>query len=159
KLKEILEKVREQPEFKLGKAQLELAFAAIDPHSDPQRRFLEALKGIGIEQEAIDYRHAYVSAPVPNDRAERPSLSLSANTAYVLGMLADRHNPEVVVCSPSFDLYHPLKDFVEVRNGKAVLAYFRRSLDPRWAHSGLFERESPITFFDLEEFSEELLGI
>lgn len=149
--------MRARQKFGLEPAQLDLAFVSIDPHSDAQRRFLDALRAIGIEQEAIDYRHAFVTSGA-SERGERPVVSLSAHISYLLGLLADRQNAEVVVWSPNFDLCHPLMDFVDVRKGKAVVVYFRPFLDPRWAQSGLFE-SSPIKFYDLEDFAEELLGV
>src|SRR5436309_2694798 len=72
---------------KLGDADLDLAFVSIDPHSDAQRRFLEALRAIGIEQEVVDFRHAFVSAVAPPERTDRPAVSLSTHIAYLLGML------------------------------------------------------------------------
>lgn len=148
---------RARADHGLAPAQVDIAFASIDPHSEPQRRFLDALRAIGIEQEAIDYRHASIVSGGP-ERAERQPASLSAQISYLLGLLADRQNAEIVVWSPNFDLYYPLRDFVEVRSGKAVVAYFRRFLDARWAQCGLFEGKS-IQFFDLEDYAEELLGI
>jgi hypothetical protein len=153
--KEVSAQAREK--FGLGKGQLDIAFVSIDPHSEAQRRFLDALRANGIEQEAIDYRHAFVASGA-GERGERPVVSLSANISYLLGLLADRENAEVVVWSPNFDLCHPLMDFVDVRKGKAVVVYFRPFLDPRWAQSGLFE-SSPIKFYDLEDHAEELLGV
>jgi hypothetical protein len=146
---------RARQKFELGPAQLDIAFVSIDPHSEAQKRFLDALRALNIEQEPIDYRHAFVSSGA-GDRGERPAVSLSVHISYLLGLLAERASAEVVIWSPNFDLYHPLMDFVDVRKGKAVVVYFRPFLDPRWAQSGLFE-SGPIKFYDLEDHAEEFV--
>ena len=162
--KEISRHARDK--FGLEKAQLDIAYVSIDSHSEAQKRFLDALNAISIEQEPLDYRHAFVfdyRQPFvtwgTGDRGERPVVSLSAQICYLLGLLAERGDAEVVVWSPSFDLYHPLLDFVEVRNGKAVIAYFRPFLDPRWAQEGLFDDASPIRFYDLQDHAQQLVGV
>lgn len=158
-LARLLAHVRQAEGFRASDAIF--APVAVDTMSDPQRRFIEALDRMGITVERVDYRHTYVSVPrTPGaDRAERSVTSLTPYMAYLLGMLAGREAPEVLIVTGSFDLHGTLLDFVERRNGRATIAYFKRFLDQRWIQNGLLEDGFPIKFVDLESQSEALLGI
>src|SRR5487761_1218521 len=148
---EILAKERERLHF--SPAQQTLAVATIDPESDGQNRFVTALQRMNILVEAVDFRHATVTMPLGGDgdqSGRKYVTSVGANIAYVLGLLAQRGSPEVVIVTRCFELFDPLRDFVsERRGGKAAIAFFRRFLDPRFGIAGLFDADSPIKFVDL----------
>jgi len=150
-----------RPPLGFRAADLTFAVAAVDPVSDSQKRFLEALTRLRINVEGVDFRHAYVSTPRAGgvDRSDHSVSSLAPNLCYVLGLIAGRMKPEAVVVTGSFDVYWPLMDFVAKRGGRAALAFFRRFLDPRWSQVGLFEESSPIRWIDLEPHAQRLLGI
>ncbi len=142
-------------------AEATLAVAAVDPLSEQQRRFTDALVRRKIIVQSVDYRHAYVSNPRAflGDRPDRPISSVAAQLSYVIGLLAARKDPEVVVVSGAFELFKPLSDFVQVRGGKAAIAFFRQFLDPRWGSVGLFDASFPIMWIDLGDSAESLLGV
>ncbi|MCC6496677.1 MAG: hypothetical protein IT193_10530 [Propionibacteriaceae bacterium] len=143
----------------LRPADATFALASVDEKSPSQARFTEALASLGWQVEAIDFRSTVPSTPNV-DRAERMTNTLSPSVCYLLGLTAGRPDPEVVVCSGSFDLFRPLMDFVVNRGGRAVLAYFFRGLDPRWLSTGrLLSPASPIGWFDLEPYSSDILGV
>ena len=157
--KRILCSERQRLEF--GPVEHTLAIATVDPESEGQGRFVGALGQMEILVEPVDFRHATVTAPLSEDgfRNEKKYVtSLSPNVAYVVGLLAGRRSPEVVIVTRAFELFDPLSDFVTTRGGKAAIAFFRRFLDPRWGLNGLFDADSPIRFIDLDPHSEELLG-
>jgi hypothetical protein len=124
-----------------------LAFASVDPESDGQSRFVTALIRMNILVEAIDFRHAAVTVPLVGDSDttnRRYIRSVSANIAYVLGLLAAQRSPDAVIVTRSFEIFEPLRDFVERRGGKAAIAFFKRFIDGRYAAAGLFDADSPI---------------
>jgi len=138
--------------------------AAIDLMSKRQSKFTEALHHRGIHVERIDYHHAYVSRPVEKDVIYKESTPLSVSTtlAFLLGRLAERRNtkkerPEVLIVTGAFDLYVPLRQFVEGCQGRAGIVYFRQLLDSRWKE--VFNNDQPIEFYDLTPVSEEITGV
>ena len=146
----------------LRTAEATFAAAAVDPLSDSQKRFVDALARAKITVEPVDYRHAYVSSPrsALGERAEHPVSTLSPHLCYVLGLLAGRPQPQTMVVTGSFDVYRPLIDFTtKERGGKAALAFFKRFLDPRWLQVGLFEADFSIRWVDLEPYATRLLGV
>lgn len=142
-------------------SQNSLALATIDPESEGQSRFITAISRLGILVEPIDFRDASVTLPLAEDgeRADRRYLrTLAPNITYVVGLLAARQSPEVVIVTRAFELFRPLRDFVEKRGGKAAIAFFRRFIDPRFGIAGLFEPDSSVKFIDLEPYAEQLVG-
>jgi hypothetical protein len=136
-----------------------LAVAAIDELSEAQGRFVQALQRLGIVVHRINWRQA-LNAPPPGTAGERVPLgsSLAPQIAYVLGLLASRENPEVLVVSSNFHLYHPLIDFVQERRGKAALVFFEQFLDHRWEAVRPWEK-SGLKFVGLDSASPKLLGV
>lgn len=135
--------------------------AAIDLKSEAQQRFVEALQKVPLIVDALDFRTTFVSNPFSDTTASavRPVASLAPYLSYVMGLAADRADPQIVVVTGSFDVFLPMLDLA--RRGTAVLAFFRRFLDPRWTDpeiGRLFDRESTIKFFDLEAGAEAILG-
>jgi hypothetical protein len=147
--------------FGFGKAQKAIAFVTSDPASEPQARFFTALTKRGILVQPVDYRHAMPTLPIgtESDRTELRLASVTNQISYLLGLLAGRENPEIVLVTRCFEIFGPLTDFVANRGGKAMIAFFRRFMDGRWAHNGLFDPDSPIKFVDLEPVSKLLLGV
>ena len=138
-----------------------LAMATIDPESEGQARFITAISRLGILVEPIDFRDASVTLSLigDGDRSERKYVrTLAPNITYVVGLVASRKSPEIVVVTRAFELFRPLLDFVEKRGGKAAIAFFRRFLDPRFGVAGLFEADSPVKFIDLDPHAEKLVG-
>jgi hypothetical protein len=155
---EVLQESRERLGF--ASCQNTLALATVDPESEGQARFVTAISRLGDLVEPVDFRDASVTLPLIGDadRSERRYVrTLAPNITYVLGLLASRPSPEVVVVTRAFELFGCLRDFVEKRGGKAAVAFFRRYLDPRFGHAGLFEAESKVKFIDLEPHSEKIL--
>jgi hypothetical protein len=156
----LTEQTRKQ--FGLRPADATVAAVALDPSSEPQRRFVDAISNMGISVEEVDYRDSYVSLPGGYvERQERPVSSLSPSLAYLIGLVAERSDkPQVVVVSGSFDLYGPLLDFVNTRGGDAVLCFFKSFLDKRWTHrAGVLNSDSPIRFVDLDPHGQALVGM
>lgn len=154
--------LREERE-KLGfsPAQKSLAVATVDSESDSQARFLTAISKLFDYLEPIDFRDASITLPLGGDTdpSERRYVrSLAPNIMYVVGLLAGRQQPEVVIVTRAFELFGPLQDFVTKRNGKAAIAFFRRYLDRRFAQAGLFDADSPVRFIDLDPHSERIVG-
>lgn len=138
--------------------------AAVDLMSERQFKFTDALQHRGIAVERIDYRQTYVSRPVEKDVIydEQSPLSVGPVLAFLLGRLAERgkagsSKPEVLVVTGSFDVYHPLRQFVDICDGRAGIVYFKQLLDPRW--SQVWEEESSIEFYDITAASESILGV
>lgn len=143
-------------------------FAAVsrDFRSQPQERFVEALKRLQITVGSYDFRACSVSPGEKTSALEGHNQiqTLTAPISYLLGLLADRKDPEVVIISGSFDLFYPLIDFVTARKGKATLLFFRNFFDSRWMQKwedfpGLFNPDCPIGWGELDANSERLLGI
>jgi hypothetical protein len=156
---EILQESRQHLGF--TPSQNTLAVATVDPESEGQGRFITAISRLGVLVEPVDFRDASVTLPLmgDSDRTERRYVrSLAPNITYVLGLLASRPSPEVVVVTRTFELFGSLRDFVEKRGGKAAIAFFRRYLDARFGIAGLFEADSKVKFIDLEPHSERILG-
>lgn len=85
--------------------------------------------------------------------------------------MARHANSQVLVVSHSFELYDPLMDLArrmhesrdEYVEGGVGLAFFGSLLDYRWKTTGILDnaenRNGGIKFFDLDQHSEQLLGI
>lgn len=153
----VLGNARVQNKFQV--AQGTIALATVDPSSEGQSRFIAALARLGILVEAVDFRNASVTTRLREDGERNFSATVGPEIAYVIGLLAGRPSPEVVVVSRVFEVFAPLMDFTTNRGGKAAIAFFKRFMDPRFGISGLFEQDFPIRFIDLEPFSQELLGL
>ncbi|MES2793798.1 MAG: hypothetical protein V4719_29555 [Planctomycetota bacterium] len=145
----------------LGSAELSIAIATSDPASEAQSRFFTALHKKGILVEQVDFRHATPTLPLgaEYDRSDHKQPSVATQISYALGILTARESPEVVIVTRCFEIYGPVLDFVSNRGGKAAIAFFRRSMDGRWAQNGLFDPDSPVAFIDLEPVSRLLLGV
>jgi hypothetical protein len=131
-----------------------LAFVAIDPENEGQKKFINFLQHqkMGFMVEPCDYRDAFI---LP-DRASHYQ-RLSTRVTYVAGMLARQH-PHLVVVTDAFDVYYPLLDYVEVRSGEVSLAFFRSGLESRWHRTGIFDRDSKIGFVDLDPYAKAIIG-
>ena len=145
----------------VGSPSVVYAPVALDPRSDSQRRFVDALRGLGIAADPIDYRHTFVSLPggPHGDRLDKPVSTLAPWLIHAVGLMARHAEPTVVVVSGGFEPYWPLLDFVNNRGGRAFIAFFRRYLDARWTQfAALGEAGSPIGWIDLEPAAAEILG-
>jgi hypothetical protein len=129
-----------------------LAFVAIDPEHEGQRKFTKFLEEtLGFTVDETDYRHAYV---VPN--RESHYRRLSTQLTYSMGLLAAKKQ-DLVVVTDAFDTYFPLLNYAE-RGGNVTIAFFKRGMEDRWARTGLFENNSPIRFLDLSVDSGSIVG-
>jgi hypothetical protein len=144
----------------MREADLNLAPITLDLRNEKQAKFQKALEVMGIVCNPTDFRQAFVSAVGVYAQKFPGGLfpSVAPQIAYALGLLAARTDTDVVIVSGSFDIYIPLQDYV-MRGGKAVVAFFKGYLDPRWEQSGVFIESSHIGFFDLEPYAEDLLGV
>lgn len=137
-----------------------LVVCSMLPKSNSQSRFIESLKSFGyVVHEVAHWRTCvpFFGLTSVSDLTRKNSVPvLFPIINYMIGMLSSRADSQVVVVSGSFGLYNALADFTENRGGKAVLAFFQRFLDPRWNIVGFNEK---LQFYDLEQHSEELLGI
>jgi len=163
-LLDVCERLREKHEF--DPADATIAPMAVDLRSDNQTKFVDALRHMGIVTDPIDFRWTYASrnGGDPHEREERSVSTLSASLSYLLGLIAGRaqtsgKSPQILLVTGSFDVYRSLLDFVNVRKGRALIAFFRSFLDHRWAAERVFDDDSPIEFADLEPFAEDLLGV
>jgi len=144
----------------MREADLNLAPVTLDLRNEKQAKFQKALEVMGIVCNPTDFRHAFVSAVGVYAQKFPGGLfpSVAPQITYALGLLVARAETDVVIVSGSFDIYVPLQDYV-IRGGKAVVAFFKGYLDPRWEQSGIFSESSHIAFLDLEPYAEELLGV
>ncbi len=139
-----------------------LAFVAINPEHEGQQRFCSFLRGQGFTVDETDFRDAFI---VP-DR-EYPYQRLSTRLAYIAGMLTapfdrngvKRESPHLVVVTDAFDVYYPLLDYVQHRQGKATMTFFRLGMEDRWQRAGLFDEGSPIDFCDLSDDAKAIVGV
>ena len=136
---------------------------SIDPRSEGQQRFEAMLRHSGFEPDVLYYRDAFVSLPPgrsPNDGGPRSPVSVAARVAYIAGLMARYPATQFIVVTHSFELHGPLTDLAQ-RNaeGKVGLAYFASLLDFRWRLAGLLDGNLGITFFDLDPYGQELVGI
>lgn len=130
-----------------------LAFVAIDPEHEGQRKFTYFLdKKLGFIVDETDFRNAFV---LPN--RESSYQRLSTRLTYVAGLLAHKP-PHIIAVTDAFDVYFPLLDYVQTRGGRVTLAFFRRGLEERWQRTGIFEGKSPLGFFDLSGDADAILG-
>jgi hypothetical protein len=145
--------------------QLPVAVASLDPNSEGQQRFAEALKRYFIV-DASHYRDNFVSTPPGRHPSEffdkekglRPVVSVASRLAYTLGRMAVHAAPEILVVSHSFELHYPLSHLAKKHPGKVGLAYFASVLDHRWKFVGLGDSDCPIWFYDLGADARALLG-
>jgi hypothetical protein len=147
-----------------------IAVVSQNPDNSGQARFVDALDKLEISVVPISFWNAYVSVPGQAERAEVGIQTAASTLAYLLGLLGGRVNPEVVLVTSIFDLYHPLLDFTDTRGGRVILSFFRRNLDMRWGQAIDLspkddddgddgDSDSSLAFEDLEPFSKPLLGI
>ena len=139
-----------------------LAFVAINPEHEGQQKFCAFLRGQGFTVDETDFRDAYI---VP-DRTS-PYQRLSTRLVYIAGMLTaprdkqgdEREIPHLVVVTDAFDVYYPLLDYVRHREGKATITFFRWGMEDRWHRAGLFDKDSPIKFCDLNDDAKAIVGV
>lgn len=137
------------------------AFVAINPEHEGQQKFCAFLDRQGFTVDETDFRDAFV---LPN--REHSYQRLSTRLAYISGMLAapydkmgkPRELPHLVVVTDAFDMYFPLLDYVQNRNGKVTIAFFRQGMEDRWQRAGLFDDDSPIKFCDLSDDAKAIVG-
>ena len=142
-----------------------LAFTAINPQHDGQRRFCDYLRGQGFTVDETDFRDAFI---LPN--REHAYQRLSTRLTYVVGMLTApygddgkgnahrRELPHLVIVTDAFDVYYPLLDYVQTRSGQVTIVFFRRGMEDRWQRAGLFDEDSPIQFCDLSDDAKAIVG-
>jgi hypothetical protein len=81
-----------------------------------------------------------------------------ASIAYAIGRLADTHR--IVVVTDSFPLADPLARLSAqfgATSGKPILAFYGRSIDPRWYV--VFREASAPEFINLDDFEAKLFGL
>jgi len=175
KFRERLDSLRQSRGW--GKGSPNTILLSIDKNSEGQQRFLVMLRRSEFELDCIDFRETYVSLPPgrnPNefygastrDKPVKAIKSLAPRVTYIAGLMARFEDPRLLVVSHSFDLYGPLTDLsrrIVSGKGKVGIAYFGSLLDYRWKLHGLFDEEIRkglgIEFFDLDPYSDELLGV
>ncbi len=152
----------------LGFAPVEtnLAIVSLDPSSDPQRRFVDALSKMSYEVDPVDFHDAFVSlAPgqLPGEGSGFKSIiSFAPRIAYLAGLLAKSPDSQLIVVTHSFDVYWPLQQLAgQLTRGGVALAYFSSLLDYRWRRA--FASQPPgggnkVKFHDLQDSLFELLG-
>jgi hypothetical protein len=162
KLREVLDSLREQHGWR--PSSVNMALLSIDPASEGQQRFQSMLRHSGFEPDVIHYRDAFVSLPPGRSLTELRGdsiVSLSARIAYIAGLMARHPDPHFLVVSHSFELYCPLADLRERigQKGEVGIAYFGSLMDFRWKGTGLFDDKLNLTFFDLDPYGNEILGV
>ena len=161
KLRKRLDALRGQSGWRL--AQPNTIILSIDPNSEGQRRFQEMLHHSGFEIDVIHFRDTFVSVPPgrsPNEMTGKPIVSLATRMGYVAGLMARFDDPHLLLVSHSFELFGPLTDLKRRNtNSKVGIAYFGSLLDYRWKLAGLLDEKLDIEFFDLDPYSDELLGV
>jgi hypothetical protein len=136
---------------------------SIDPNSEGQQRFHSMLRHSGFEPDLLHFRDTFVSVPPgrsPNEMTGKSIVSLAPRIAYITGLMARHTDTHFLVVSHSFELYGPLADLSQrVPNGKVGIAYFASLLDFRWKAAGLLDGKLEVTFFDLDPFGSDLMGV
>jgi hypothetical protein len=161
RLGERLEAIRRDAGWRESK--LTTVLLAMDPNSEGQQRFQTMLRHSGFEPDVIHYRNAFVSLSPgrsPGEMGSKPTISLASRVAYIAGLMARHTDPNFLVVSHSFELYGPLTDLKQrVPDGRVGVAYFASLIDYRWRSAGLIDGELDVEFFDLDPFSQDLLGV
>lgn len=139
-------------DYNLSIPQLSVAFAIVDPGSEGQLRFVDALIKSGIVVHKVDIKNAIGTLPVGVSCNSHSSIL--HEITYYIGLLAARPNPEVIVVSRYYELYSVLFDFVINRGGRAAIAYPFKFLDGRWFE---FFADDHIKFINLN--SESIFGV
>lgn len=139
-------------DYNLSTPQLSVAFAIVDPDSEGQIRFVDALVKNGIVVHKVDVKDAICTLPIGVSCNSYPSIL--HEITYYIGLLAARPNPEVIIVSRFYELCSVLSDFVINRGGRAVIAYPFRFLDSRWFESFT---DDHIKFINLN--SESIFGV
>ena len=147
-------------------AETDLAMVSLDPSSEPQRRFVDAIAKLGYEVDAVDFHDAFVSLPpgqLPSEESGyRSTISFAPRIAYLAGLMAKSQDSQLLVVTHSFDVYWPLQALARrLPRGGVALAYFSSMLDFRWRR--IFASQSSpngngVKFFDLQDSLFELLG-
>jgi hypothetical protein len=139
---------------------------SIDTNSEGPRRFMEMLKHAGFDPDASHYRQTFISPPPGRnqiDASAKPITSLSSRISYIAGLMARHKGAQLLVVSHAFELYGPLIDLQRRLDsegkGRVGIAYFSSLMDQRWKSTGLMDKKSGIEFFDLEDYSDELVGL
>jgi hypothetical protein len=154
-------------EFGFAPAETDLAIVSVDPSSEPQKRFVDALGKMGYEVDAVDFHDAFVSLPpgqLPGpDSGYRSIISFAPRLAYLAGLLAKAPDSQLVVVTHSFDMWWPMQMLARrlSRNGGVGLAYFSSMLDFRWRKilaSQSSIASNNVKFYDLQDSLYELLG-
>jgi hypothetical protein len=157
--------VEARKEFGFAPAETDLAIVSVDPGSDPQRRFVDALGKMGYEVDPVDFHDAFVSLPpgqLPGeDSGYRSIISFATRIAYLAGLLAKSPDSQLLVVTHSFDVYWPLQQLARrLTRGGVGLAYFSSMLDYRWRRALASQSGSGanVKWFDLQDSLFELLG-
>jgi len=162
KLREVLDSFRSQHGWR--PASVNMALLSIDPASEGQQRFQSMLRHSGFEPDVIHYRDAFVSLPPGRSLTELRGdsiVSLCPRIAYIAGLMARHPDPHFLVVSHSFELFWPLVDLTDRigQKGEVGIAYFGSLMDYRWKSTGLFDDKLNLTFFDLDPYGNEILGV
>jgi hypothetical protein len=164
RLKELLDRLRLNEGWR--PADRTTILVSWDPNSEGQRKFHGMLQHADYETDVSHYRDSFASLPPGRTPGEfsnsKPLKSFAARLAYISGLMARYPESHFLVVTHSFELFSPLTDlarrFAEGGHGKAGIAYFGTLMDYRWKSAGLFEQDSPIKFFDLDKYGQELVG-
>jgi hypothetical protein len=162
-------------EFGFALAETNLAIVAVDPSSEPQKRFVDALLRMGYEVDTVDFHDAFVSLPpgqLPGeDSGYRGIISLAPRIALLAGLLAKDLDSQLVVVTHSYDVWWPLQMLARRlnRNGGVGLAYFSTLLDFRLRRTVMLiptsngripasNGSNGVQWHDLQDSLYELLG-
>ncbi len=129
-----------------------LAFTAVNFDNVAQKKFVSFLEHqLDFIVDQTDFRDAFV---LPDRKSNYQRLS--TKMAYVAGLLA-RRKPHLVAVTDAFEIYYPLLDIVQNREGRATLAFFKSGLEARWERVGLYSGESQIKFIDLDPYASKII--
>jgi hypothetical protein len=163
RLRSVVESLRKDAGWR--DATLNTILLAVDPESEGQHRFKTMISHAGFLPDIVHYRNSYLSVRAGSslrDREAKQFASLSSRISYIIGLIARYRDPHFVVVSHAFELHGPLADLanrVKSNGGRVGLAYFSSLLDERWYSAGMRDQNQPITFFDLDPYSKEILGV
>jgi hypothetical protein len=150
-----------------GPAETNLAIVSVDPSSDPQRRFVDAITKQGYEADSVDFHDAFVSLPpgqLPGEESGyRSIISFAPRITYLAGLLAKSPDSQLVVVTHAFDVCWALQQLARrlTPRGGVCLAYFSSLYDFRWRRFFASQTSTgggTVKFYDLQDHLYDLLG-